>query len=234
MKKSFLILLIIMLFTMTLYVFGENKVNLINENTDILQMVDAEFSDGVLIMSNPNAPYLASLKVPGLTNNYVWSGDIKILEYGDDRKPNGVRLCVGYDADTGDFLNLIITRSIGIAAERRGPRPMSDVYKLTSEHFDRTLDPGAEFHFEVIKEGTHVILKIDDAVVMDYVFDDEFNYFTEGDDYNIGFYAEKCSFEVRNLAVYCDDVENYTRLLHPLNLPKHQKLLILLIRLPEL
>jgi hypothetical protein len=209
MKKIFLVLLATLIFAMSFSVHGEEeRVNLINEHTETLEMIDAEFDDGVFRITNPNKTVLALFGIPGLTNNYTWSGDVKIIEYGDDRTPNGVRLCVGYDVDTGAYLNLIITRSIGIAAEVRGGGTyIPDVYKLTKEHFDRILDPGAEFHFEVIKNGTHVILKIDGDVVMDYVFPEEYDYFTEDDDYQIGFHAEKCAIEVRNLAVYCEDVE---------------------------
>ena len=212
MKKIFLVLLATLIFAMSFSVHGEEeRVNLINEHTETLEMIDAEFDDGVFRITNPNKPVLALLGIPGLTNNYTWSGDVKIIEYGDDRTPNGVRLCVGYDVDTGAYLNLIITRSIGIAAEVRGGGTyIPDVYKLTKEHFDRILDPGAEFHFEVIKNGTHVILKIDGDVVMDYVFPEEYDYFTEGDDYQIGFHAENVPLrlETWQLLRGCGD---YTR-----------------------
>lgn len=205
MKKSYLLILVLIL-AMPMSVFAEDRVNLINDQTDILQTTgNAEFEDGVLTMVNTGT-YLANFKVPGLTDNYVWSGDIKILDIVD-RGPNGVRFCVGTDTDTGDYLNLIVTKSIGIAAERKGPSPLSDVYKLTKEHYSEVIDNGSEFHFEITRNGSHIILKIGDIVAMDYVFPDEFSFFTTGDDYNLGFYSENCSYEVKNLAVYCEDVQ---------------------------
>lgn len=201
-KLSALSLILILIFTIN--VKGE-RVNLVNENTEILQMTDAEFANGEFIMSNSSKAYLASFSVPGLPNNYVWEGDIEILEFSEGRGPDGVRFCVGYDTDTGNYLNLIVTKNIGIAAERRGASPMNDLYKLTKEHYAKEIDNGSKFHFEITKNGSHVVLKLDDLVVMDYVFPDEHDYFTEGDDFNLGFHAEKCSFVVTNLAVYSDE-----------------------------
>lgn len=210
MKNKFLIILAILclLGAGTLSAEGEReaRVNLINGSTGLLPQTDVTFDDGVFIMSNPLREYLANFSVPELTNDFTWSGDVKIIEFGSDKGANGVRFCIGNDRIAGDYINLLVTKAGGVAAERRGVNPMSDIYKYTLDAFGKTLENGSEFHFEIIKKLHHVVLKIDDVIAMDYEFPEEFDLFIVGEEFNLGFFASNCHFEVRNITVYDDNV----------------------------
>lgn len=182
---------------------AEEKVNLINESTTIHSASphsNASFEDGVFKELNPVGSHLSLLKIPGLINQYSWSGDVKILEYGNDSGASGVRFCIGYNGD--NYLNLILTRKVGVSAEKLGTGAELDVYRLTKDGFDRELNPGTEFHFEIKKQGNYVRLLVDGEVVMDTAFADRYDFFTPGNDRNIGFNSSNCSFEVRNIKVY--------------------------------
>ena len=177
------------------------KKNLVTDSTTLIGSENGTFEDGVF--STPTqGEHMTFLNIPNLINQYSWSGDVKILEYGTDSPANGVRFCIGHDKDKNAYLNLILTRSVGISAEKRGAVYESDVYPLSKETFDRTLEPGDEFHFEIRKQGNYVMMLVDGEVVMDTAFPSRYDFFTPGNEANIGFYSANCSFEVRNIEVY--------------------------------
>lgn len=187
----------------------KERVNLVDENTYLLPQSDVSFIDGVLRFENPNREYLAILAIPGLSNDFTWSGDVKIIQFGSDKHSNGVRFCIGHDTSVGDYINILVSQIGGIAAERRGKNPMNDVYPYNLENYGKPLKEGQEFHFEIRKNQHHVVFKINDQVVMDYEFPEEHDLFVEGEDLNLGFFASNCMYEVRNIEVY-DESEKIT------------------------
>lgn len=209
MKKVLLILAFCLIFALSFASAEDARVNLINKDTYVQQSQLAYFEDGVLILEDVNlsGEYLINFSVPRLTNQYVWEGDITIKEIAPDKAYSGVRFCIGYDEATGNYLNLIITKSIGISANQRGTTPVDDIIPLSKETFDRNLEEDMTFHFEIIRDGAHVIMKVDGETVIDKVFDEQYNLFTEGSELNLGFVSCYCVFEVSNLAVYDENVE---------------------------
>ncbi len=178
------------------------RVNLINNSTTVVGNDNGKYENGVFTNTASTGEQLLRFTVPGLRNQYTWSGDVKILEYGTDAVSNGVRFCIGYDEATGNYVNLITTKSIGISAEKKGSTYESDIYPLTKDYFSTVLDVNSEFHFEIKKQGEYVMMKIDDKVVMNTSFPESYDFFTPGYDLNLGFFGAQCSFEVRNLEVY--------------------------------
>lgn len=209
MKKVLLILAFCLIFALSFASAEDARVNLINKDTYVQQSQRAYFEDGVLILEDVNlsGEYLINFSVPRLTNQYVWEGDITIKEIDPDKAYSGVRFCIGYDEATGNYLNLIITKSIGISANLRGTNPVDDIIPVSKETFDRNLEEDMTFHFEIIRDGAHVIMKVDGETVIDKVFDEQYNLFTEGSELNLGFVSCYCVFEVSNLAVYDENVE---------------------------
>lgn len=209
MKKVLLILAFCLIFALSFASAEDARVNLINKDTYVQQSQLAYFEDGVLILEDVNlsGEYLINFSVPRLTNQYVWEGDITIKEIAPDKAYSGVRFCIGYDEATGNYLNLIITKSIGISANQRGTTPVDDIIPVSKETFDRNLEEDMTFHFEIIRDGAHVIMKVDGETVIDKVFDEQYNLFTEGSELNLGFVSCYCVFEVSNLAVYDENVE---------------------------
>ncbi len=207
MKRFNLIFLLTMLLFSITIASANGPVNLINDNTTIQQDTNATFEDGVFAMTSIQDEYLASFNVPGLTNSYTWSGDVTVVDIDESVEYSGVRFCIGYDTDSGNYINLLITRTMGVSADQRGTTPVPDVYPVSNATFNKTLTDEMTFHFEIVRDNDHVILKVDNATVIDYKLPEEYNLFTEGDDLNLGFYTCKCSYEVRNLAVYDEDVE---------------------------
>jgi hypothetical protein len=209
MKKVFLILAFCLIFTLSFASAEEGLVNLINDHTYVQQNNLAYFEDGVLILEDINltGEYLINFSVPRLTNQYIWEGDITIKEIDPEKGYSGVRFCIGYDDATGNYINLILTKSMGVSANQRGTTPVDDLIPVSKETFDRDLEEGMTFHFEIIRDGAHVIMKVDGETVIDKVFDEQYNLFTEGDELNLGFVSCYCVFEVKNLAVYDENVE---------------------------
>lgn len=200
--KILVISLILCLVIPTLPTGAQEKKNLVTDSTTLIGSENGTFEDGVFKHTNPSGEHMTFLNIPNLINQYSWSGDVKILEYGTDSPANGVRFCIGHDKDKNAYLNLILTRSVGISAEKRGAVYESDVYPLSKESFDRALEPGDEFHFEIRKQGNYVMMLVDGEVVMDTAFPSRYDFFTPGNEANIGFYSANCSFEVRNIEVY--------------------------------
>lgn len=201
--KKFSIVIAILFVLIFTCVSAAERVNLINESTYIQQEEDASYENGVLSILNVDKEYLVNFSVPGLTDTYTWEGDVKITEINDEVGYSGVRFCIGYDEDTGNYVNLLLTRTMGISANQRGSSPADDLHPLTP--INMTLKKNMTFHFEIIRDGAHLIMKIDGNKVMDYTFPDEYNVFTEGSELNLGFNPCMCTFEVTNLAVYDED-----------------------------
>lgn len=201
MRKITVLLVILLVFAFTA-VSAEDRVNLIDENTYIQPDSHAYFEDGILGFTEINAEYLVNFSAPNLTSKYVWEGDIKITDIDTDIGYSGIRFCIGHDESSGNYINLILTRTIGVTANQRGANPVDDLIPLTKDTFPRDLEAGMEFHFEIIREDAHVVLKIDGNTVIDTTLADEHNLFTEDYDLNLGFTACMTTFEVSNLAVY--------------------------------
>ncbi|HOA32602.1 MAG TPA: hypothetical protein PKM70_11850, partial [Clostridia bacterium] len=160
MKKVFLILAFCLIFTLSFASAEEGLVNLINDHTYVQQNNLAYFEDGVLILEDINltGEYLINFSVPRLTNQYIWEGDITIKEIDPEKGYSGVRFCIGYDDATGNYINLILTKSMGVSANQRGTTPVDDLIPVSKETFDRDLEEGMTFHFEIIRDGAHVIM----------------------------------------------------------------------------
>jgi len=208
-KKKLSLLITTLLLTGAILTGGTavaSPVNLINGDTIIQQETTAVFENGLFSMSSKQGEYLASFTVPDLTNTYTWSGDVTVTDIDDTVPYSGVRFCIGYDAASSNYINLIITRNIGVSADQRGAIPISEVYPLSKVTYSDALSNGKKFHFEIIRDAAHVIMKIDTKVVMDFTLGQDFNLFTDGDDLNLGFYSCMCAFDVENLAVYDEHV----------------------------
>lgn len=208
MKKISYMLIILLVLSLAA-VAAEERVNLINDQTYVQQDSLASFEDGVLVMSDEHlqGEHLVNFNVPNLTNQYVWEGDITIKDIDTTKGYSGIRFCIGYDDETGNYLNLLLTRNMGVSANQRGATPVDDLIPLDRDSFPRDLEAGMTFNFEIIRDDAHVIMKIDGETVIDVVFPEEHNLFTIGDDLNLGFVSCYTTFEVKNLAVYDENVE---------------------------
>lgn len=206
MKRTIIVFLFLMIFSFNFFCASE-RVNLINEHTYIQQEHNAAFEDGVLALTEIEGEYVVNFNVERLTNSYTWEGDIKITDINTTIGYSGIRFCIGYDEVTGNYINLILTRNMGVSANQRGTNAKEDLIPLDRTSFNKDLEAGMNFHFEIVRDGAHVIMKIDDETIMDHTFDEDFNLFSEGDDFNLGFVACMATFEVHNLAVYDENVE---------------------------
>ena len=138
--------------------------------------------------------------VPGLTKNYTFSGHVKILDIGTEAW-TGVRLIVGNDL-TGRC-SLLITKEWGVRFEFKG-------FNMNDQLWDNTrlrLAKDTEFDFEVTRAGNQVSLKLNGTEEGTIEIPEEYDAFDEENDYNLGFKAEQCLFEVSDIAVYCDETE---------------------------
>ncbi len=138
--------------------------------------------------------------VPGLTKNYTFSGHVKILDIGSEAW-TGVRLIVGNDL-TGRC-SLLITKEWGVRFEFKG-------FNMNDQLWDSTrlrLAKDTEFDFEVTRAGNQVSLKLNGTEEGTIEIPEEYDAFDEDDDYNLGFEAAQCWFEVSNIAVYCEEAE---------------------------
>lgn len=181
---------------------ADERVNLINDDTFIQQTYSADYEDGILDLYDSTSEYIVNFSVPNLTNDYIWKGTIKINEIDTSVGFSGVRFCLGYDEDTGNYVNLIITRTIGLSANQRGASPVDDIFPLDRASFPRDLVDGMIFTFEIARNGQHVVLKIDDEVAKDFELPEEYNLFSDDDEFNLGFIACRCAYEVSDLEVW--------------------------------
>ena len=138
--------------------------------------------------------------LPGLTPNYTFSGHIKIMDIGSEGY-TGVRLIIGDDMT--EHCSLMITKEWGV-------RFYFKAFTMNDQLWDDAqlrLAKDTEFDFEVIREGRQVTLKLNGAEEGTIEIPEEYDTFDEEDDFNLGFEAAKCWFEVSNIAVYCEEAQ---------------------------
>ena len=138
--------------------------------------------------------------LPGLTPNYTFSGHIKIMDIGSEGY-TGVRLIIGDDMT--EHCSLMITKEWGV-------RFYFKAFTMNDQLWDDAqlrLAKDTEFDFEVIREGRQVTLKLNGAAQGTIEIPEEYDAFDEENDFNLGFEASKCWFEVSDIAVYCEEAE---------------------------
>ena len=169
---------------------------------DELYLEEAEDRPGVFTNQNSANGSTGSetFCLPGLTKNYTFSGHIKILEIGQESW-TGVRLIIGSD-QTGQC-SLVITKDWRIRFEFMG-------FNMNDQFWDNAqlrLAKDTEFDFEVTRAGNRVSLRLNETEEGTIEIPEEYDAFDEENDYNLGFKAEQCLFEVSDIAVYCDETE---------------------------
>ena len=197
MKRMFLLVLLIICLSI---VVMANERNLFVERDENL-LGSGYFEDGVLTNGRveTDSTYIS---VPGLTKNYTFKGLIRIVEMGS-QPWNGVRIIIGANSSM-ETSKLVLTKEWDVRVEFKNNN-LNDLIGYFG-----AINEGMEIDFEVIREGQHYILKLNDNVCLEEDLPEELDAFEEGYEFNLGFESSDCHYEVTNIEIYCPDVPEET------------------------
>lgn len=204
MKKAlWRILLCTMVLTIVLggaSVFAEENLFVWDDSFDGFYMQSKDEEPGVFVNGDSGiSSGSETFYLPGLTKNFTFAGHIKILQIGS-YPYNGVRLIIG--SSLSGSCQLLITKSWAVRFDFNRNNLGDKMWNT-----ELRLNEGTEFDFEVTRRGTRISLKIDGVALGALDIEEDLDMFDESGDYNLGFAANDCRFEVSNIRVECPDIE---------------------------
>lgn len=197
MRRGFLIVVISICLSLLV---AANEKNLFDDRDDSL-LGSGYFEDGVLTNGRLETGSVF-LSVPGLTKNYTFTGRIKIVEIGS-QPWNGLRVIIGANSSM-DTSKILLTKEWDVRVEFK----MNNLNDLIG--YFGAINEGMEIDFEVTRDGQRFMLKLNDEVCLEEDIPEELDAFEEGYEYNLGFEASDCYYEVSNIEIYCPDVPDAT------------------------
>lgn len=169
------------------------------EGTLTLLTATGSYVNGILKMPSAGE-YGICLGTPDLTNDYTFSGDVKIRTMGPNPW-NGVGFTVGYTAGNC-FNQILVTKEMGVITRSMTPGGWGDVGVPNAGLEALTpLESGDTFHFEIAKKGLELRVKINDALVYEAVMLEGTDFFVDGMPDNVGVFNSECVLELTNLRV---------------------------------
>lgn len=208
MKKT---LFLIVILSITMIVSSAAERNLFVDSEDSFDGLAFEYSNGVLTNGSMGTGSVY-ISIPGLTKNYTFKGHIKIVEV-NTQPWNGIRVIVGADS-ANSASKLVVTRDWGTRVEFK-VNNMNDLWADSLR-----LSEGTEFDFEVVRSGQHYVFNINGSLVLEGDIPEELDAFEDGYDFNLGFEASECHYEVSGLEIYCPDAPEITPTPEPTNTPE--------------
>ncbi len=163
---------------------------------------DSLYAGGTVANETVEGETRKYLETPGITNEYVFSGHVKIIEIGSNPW-NGIRFITGAN-DANEISALLLTKEWGVRVEFKGDN-MSDFFSNAAHY-----GAGDEFDFSITKEGASLKLYIGDTLTTEVTIPDGKDAFTDGYSKNVGFVSSECKYEVSNIVVSNLNVEPET------------------------